>query len=402
MANKRGRRANGEGGVYQRAAGGWEGKLSYIDAATGKRRRVSVYGKTRRAAVAALDDARKRVVDGGPPRDSNAVTVAGWLARWRETTLAVSDRKPATRALYATLAAKHIEADRLGALPLGRVRASDVEAWVLRLRSQTKPGRAEGAEAAEPAPVRALSDSTIRTTYTVLRAALDAAVRDGLIARNPAAAVHRPGVARAEARHLDAAELAAVLDAAKASRYHLALVLIAATGLRRGEALALKWTDVDLDAGLIRVRGTLGRVDGELTTTEPKTDRSRRTVPLSPAIVEALRAHRKRQRAEKMHARNIWTEQGLVFCTEAGHHVEPRNLLRVIETAARKASVKGVGVHTLRHSAATAWLEAGVHIKTAADLLGHSSIAITGDIYSHASDDSARAAVEGLSATLGL
>ena len=115
-----------------------------------------------------------------------------------------------------------------------------------------------------------------------------------------------------------------------------------------------------------------------------------------------LRGHRKVQAAEKLRAVNQWRESGLVFTTEAGTAVDPRNLLRVVEVAAKAACVAGAGVHTLRHSAAVGWLEAGVHIKVVADLLGHSSIAITGDVYGHTSDDVARAAVDGWSGVLGL
>lgn len=135
---------------------------------------------------------------------------------------------------------------------------------------------------------------------------------------------------------------------------------------------------------------------------EPKTDRSRRTVPLSPAVVAMLRKHRKAQAAEKLRAGNQWRGSGLVFTTETGHAVDPRNLLRVVEGAAKAAGVEGVGVHTLRHSAAVGWLEAGVHIKAVADLLGHSSIAITGDVYGHTTDSAARGAVDGWSSALGL
>ena len=135
---------------------------------------------------------------------------------------------------------------------------------------------------------------------------------------------------------------------------------------------------------------------------EPKTDRSRRTVPLSPAVVAMLRKHRTEQKAERLRAGNQWQETGLVFTTEFGTPVDPRNFLRVIEDAAKAAGVDGVGVHTLRHSAAVGWLEAGVHIKAVADMLGHSSISITGDIYGHTSDDTARAAVDGWSGVLGL
>jgi integrase len=108
------------------------------------------------------------------------------------------------------------------------------------------------------------------------------------------------------------------------------------------------------------------------------------------------------QAAERLHAGDQWTDSGLVFTTEFGAPVDPRNVLRTIEIAAAKAGLENVGVHTLRHSAAVAWLEAGVHIKAVADLLGHSSIAITGDVYGHMSDATTRAAVDGLSAARGI
>jgi integrase len=322
---------------------------------------VSFYGATAKAARAEIKKARERLDAGAPVKDASS-TVGDWLAHWRATTLAVSDRKESTRTLYGLLSRRSLE----------------------------------------PAPVRSLSDSTIRSTYTVLRSALDGAVRDGLLARNPAAQVRRPGVERTEARHLDADDVTAVLRAAEKSRYHPALALIASTGLRKGEALALSWDAVDLDARVLRVAATIGRVGGRLVITEPKTVRSRRTVPLNPAVVSMLRRHKTSQTAERLRAANQWQDSGLVFTTELGVPVDPRNLLRVIEVAARTAKVDGVGVHTLRHSAAVAWLESGVHIKAVADLLGHSSIAITGDVYGHTSDDAARAAIDGLAGRLGL
>jgi integrase len=236
----------------------------------------------------------------------------------------------------------------------------------------------------------------------VLRLGLDGAVRDGLLARNPAASVQRPGVARKEAAHLDPQRVTELLAAAEGSRYHTALLLIATTGLRRGECLALRWSDVDLDAGVLRVRDTLQRIDGKLSTGPVKTDRSRRTIPLSPALAALLRRHRVIQVEERLRAANQWADTGLVFTIELGSDVDPRNLLRVVEAAAKRIGLDGVGAHTLRHSAATAWLESGVHIKQVSDLLGHSSVAITGDVYGHGSDQSARAAVDGLSGALGL
>jgi integrase len=166
--------------------------------------------------------------------------------------------------------------------------------------------------------------------------------------------------------------------------------------------LALPWDEIDLDAGLLKVAATIGRIGGQLVVSAPKTERSRRTVPLSPVVVEVLRQHKATQAPERLRAGNQWQDSGLVFTTELGGPEDPRNLLPVVEVAAKAANVEGAGAHTLRHSAAVAWLEADVHIEAVADLLGHSSIAVTGDVYGHTSDDTARAAVDHLSGVLRL
>jgi integrase len=380
-----GRNANGEGSIYPwRRDGkqdGYKGAISYTDE-RGEAKRFVAYGRTRSAVRVKLDAARERLAAGAPVRDA-ARAVGDWLSHWRATTLAVSDRKESTRHLYATLCSKHLEPPPFGAITLDRLRPSDIEALVLALRAKD------------------LSDSTVRQVYTILRAGLDGAVRDGLIARNPATVVKRPGVAHKEARHLDAGEVAAVLKAAQASRYYPALALIASTGVRRGEALALRWEDVDLDAGVLRVTQTVTRIGKQLVITEPKSAKARRAIPLSPAVVTLLRKHRTAQKAERLRAANQWTDSGLVFTTGFGTVVEPHSLLRAARAATQSAGVDG-GVHTLRHSVAVGWLESGVHIKAVADLLGHSSIAITGDVYGHVSDIAARSAVDGWSGVLGL
>jgi integrase len=377
------KRHNGEGNVRQRSNGRWEGRVSYVDPVTDRRRSVSVYGATAAECRKELRKVRKRIEDGQPAKDAPD-TVASWLARWRESSLAASDRKVTTKAQYAMLSRTHLEPEPFGATRLDKLRPTTVERLIVTLRG------------------KGLSDSTVRQTFGVLRLALDVAVRDGLLGVNPAAKVKWPSVARREARYLPAADVVRLLDAAKGLRYYLAVVLMATTGLRRGEVAGLLWTDLDLNKGELTVRHTLSRADGELVLSEPKTDRSRRRLPLHAGVVAQLRAHRKNQLQERLQAGDQWTDTGAVFATEFGTLLDPRNLLRTVEIAARKACIEDVGAHSLRHSAAVAWLESGVHIKAAADLLGHSSISITGDLYGHTSDDTARAAVDGLGTALGL
>jgi integrase len=366
------KRANGEGNVRQRPNGLWEGRVSYVDPVTEKRKSVSVYAGTAAECRAKLRSVRERIEGGKPAKDA-ADTVSSWSVRWRESSLAASDRKATTKSLYGSLSRKHIENAPIGAVRLDRLKPSDVEALIVKLRGD------------------GLSDSTVRQVYTVLRQALDVAVK-----------VSRPTVARREARYLPAADVARLLDAAKALRYYVAVVLMASTGLRRGEVCGLLWSDVDLDKGELAVRSTLSRVDGALVLSEPKTNRSRRRVPLHVGLVTALKAWRTQQLQERLAGGNQWTDTGVVFATELGTMLDPRNLLRTVELAAAKAGIENVGAHTMRHSAAVAWLESGVHIKATADLLGHSSISITGDLYGHTSDDTARAAVDCLGAALGL
>jgi integrase len=326
------KRANGEGSIFRRKDGTWSAELSYRDD-YGTVKRRTVYGRTQAEVRAKFRDARERIESGAPVKDAS-VTVAAWLEDWSTKALAASDRKQATKDLYATIARTHL-VPTVGTIPLGRLRPSDVEALIVAKRDA------------------GLSASTVRTIYSVLRAALDIAARDGLLRSNPAAAVKRPGVERRDARYLTATQAQSLLDAIRGDRLETLFRVMLATGLRRGEALGLHWSDVDLDAGLLRVRWTLSRTSKGLQLDEPKTDKSRRTVPLPRTTVEALRAHRTNQAEELLAAADAWQEQGLVFTTEVGTPLEPRNVLRRFELLAQRAGLGDVHLHTLRHSAAS-------------------------------------------------
>ncbi len=376
------RRGNREGSnPRQRSDGRWQVHVRYT-AEDGLSKRTTVYGKTASEARDKAGEVRARLNAHLPARDVKA-TLDTFAVEWIGSALAASDRKPTTKAMYAGMTRKHIVGSRLGALPLDRLRPMHVEAWVVALRG------------------KGLSESTVRSAYTILRAVLDTAVRDGALARNPAAAVKRPKVTARESAYLTPEQVRALLEAAQHSRYAPLFALLVNTGMRRGEALALRWSDVDLENGLLRVRGTLARVDGELVVTATKTKKSRRSIPVSGTVEALLKAVRKQQLADRLKAGSQWHATGYVFTTEDGQPCDPRNALRALKSAAAKVELPGIGLHTLRHSAATAMLTNGVPLKVVSEILGHASIVITADTYGHVSPDVSREALSTLSASLG-
>ena len=176
--------------------------------------------------------------------------------------------------------------------------------------------------------------------------------------------------------------------------------LLANTGLRRGEALALRWADVDFEKEVLRVRGTLARVDGQLVVTAPKTAKSKRTIRLSPAAARILRALKASQTAERLKAGSQWVQTGYVFTTETGRPCDPRHALRALKVASDRAGLPGIGLHTLRHSAASVMISNGVPLKVVSEILGHASISVTGDIYGHVAPEVSASALDGLGAAL--
>ena len=378
------RRSKGEGAIYRRSDGKWCAAIVHDDPATLRRRRTVLYGRTRTEVSRKLKEAQKRVEAGGPVRDATT-SLAAWLQYWQDTSLESSSRKETTKQLYKSVTVHHLSPEPFGALRLDQLKPTHVEALLGRLRDKR------------------LSESTVRQAFIVLGIALDAAVRDGLLARNPTRAVHRPSIASKEAEHMTPDEVASILAAAASSRYYPLFALLVATGLRRGEAAALKWTDVDLKHETLKVRGTLVRINAALVITPPKSEKSRREVPLSPGVVKMLKAHRSAQNHERLRAGNQWIPSGHVFVTEFGAPVDPRNILRAFRTAANAAKIDHhVTVHTLRHSAATGWLENGLNIVEVSRRLGHSSISITGDVYGHISDAAARGPMDAWSEAIGL
>lgn len=376
------KRHNREGTLRKRADGRWEGRLSYVDG-EGARRRASFYGPTAESVREQMRDGRARADTEAPVKDSTR-SFGDYLEHWIDDVLEISDRAESTKEQYGRLARKHL-IPALGRKAIGKVLKSDIESLLGRMQRA------------------GLSQSTRKSTFIVLRLALGSAVGDNLIAANPAEAIPTPQVDREEAAFLTPEQARALLAATEGLRYAGALRLALATGMRRGEVAGLKWSDVDLEKGHLQVRRTLNRVAGKLQFATPKTARSRRRIPLTPAVVTMFKTHKAAQAAEKLKAGDRWLDEGLVFCNALGGRVDPRSsILRTVEIAAKKAEIEGATVHALRHAAGSAMVDAGYSLPTVRDLLGHSSVSITGDIYTHPTEASARAAVDSWTEQLGM
>lgn len=234
---------------------------------------------------------------------------------------------------------------------------------------------------------------TVHHYAACLRAAFGYAVRKGMMERNPAANLDLPAIPRTERIPLDGAQLRAFLDGSRDDPFHPLWVTAAWTGMRQGELLGLRWQDVNLERAQIMVRSSLARLPGKRGTryviTEPKTDRSRRVVPLLPEVVEVLRTVRKDQleRPGKL-------DQGLVFCTEAGSPLDAAKVSLAFRRAVEASGMPRVRFHDLRHGAATMMIQNGVDLAMVSSILGHSTITTTIDTYAHLTETHRAKAME--------
>jgi integrase len=229
-----------------------------------------------------------------------------------------------------------------------------------------------------------LAPATVQKVHAVLHKALDQATSWSLVPRNPTNAVKAPRPASEEIRPLNREQAKALLQIAHTERFEALYMLALTTGLRQGELLGLKWEDVNLETGLIHVRRTLTRNRGRLLLGEPKTKRSRRTVRLTEAAVEALKRHLAQQMEQIERLGDLYEDHGLVFATQRGTLVNPTNLRkRSFAPLLAKAKLPMIRFHDLRYTCATLLLSRNVNPKIVSEMLGHSSIAITLDTYSH-------------------
>lgn len=350
-----GKRRRGYGAVYKRSDGRWEGQIRIPG---GDRR--SFYARTQRDVIHRLSQERWALGQ-GLPVSAGTTSLQTFLGRW--LAIASTQLRPSTARAYT------IDVQRF--LPfLGRV----------PLRALT-PGMIASTYAS--LLKSGLSARSVEQAHCVLHLALKQAMHWGIVARNPTELVTPPRPRTREMTALNRCQLQHLLSVTAGSRWHVLWVVLGTTGMRLGEALGLKWTDIDLEQARLVVRRTLLRHPGHgLLFAPPKTEKSRRTIHLSEAARRTLVHHWQGEADRRAQARD-WIDTGLVFTNVRGGPVESGEINRALTRALELAGLPHIRVHDLRHTVASILLEAAVHPKVVQELLGHSTIRLTLDTYSH-------------------
>ncbi len=369
------RRGHGEGSIYQRKDGLWccQVDLGWID---GKRRRKYLYGKTRREVAEQLKVVLREQQQ-GLPVPTERQTVAQFLDRWlndvAKRTLEESTFEQYGRRIRLDLA------PHLGRFQLGKLTPQDISECYSALLEEKSPRTAE-------------------YDHAILHRALEQAVRWNLIPRNPADMVDAPRPGKRDIHPLAEEEVERLLKMAAGGRLYALYVVALATGMRQGELLGLQWADVNWrdEAIVVRQAARRTRTSG-LALTGPKTSGSRRTVTVPRSIMAVLRMHRGRQHEERLAAGSQWTDLDLVFPNRCGKPIEKQNLLyRSFVPLLKRAGLRQIRFHDLRHTHATILLARGANPKVVSERLGHASVRITLDIYAHVIPTMQRDAAERL------
>ena len=367
------------GSVYKRQ-GGWAYKIDAgFHPETGKRRQATRQGfRTKRQAEEALAEVQNSVMDGSLVPNT-AVTLGAYLDSWlagQEAHL-----RPSTHHSYV-IAAKRLRR-HLGPYKLQAITPLQIEGFYADLLDH---GKRDG---------EGLSPKSVRNTHVVLRKALADAERLGIVHRNAAAAARGPAVSRPELTTWSSDQVKVFLATAAESRLRNAFMVLATTGMRRGEALGLRWSDVDFDSSQLAIVQTVSTVDGIVTIGKPKTAGSRRTVYVGEVTIRALQRQRQQQIEEQLAAGPAWSGgNSLVFQSLTGEPEHPDRFSKHFNQLVEQAKLPRIRLHDLRHTNATLSLKGGVHPKVVSERLGHSSVTITLDLYSHVTPGISRDAAD--------
>lgn len=377
------RRANGEGNIRKRKDGRWEGRYTAgRDPETGKPIYKNVLGRTQGEVKEKL----KQIMEDTKGLDivrAGEYTLGQWMEVWFEDYATLKVR-PSSHQTYRGYLDHHIQ-PYIGSIPLSKLTTLDLQRLYRKLLGS---GRVERLES-ENQP-KGLSPKTVRNIHQIISSALKLAREQRLIPHNPAEGCALPKLERKEMKTLTREQLAAFFAEAKATGVFEMYYTELATGLRRGELLGLKWEDIDLEQGSLRVRRQIARIDGEIVEAPLKTKNSYRTLPLAEGTVAILNEQKKKA------GHSPW-----VFPSPTGSPLSPDSVLHMLHRVLDRAGLPRVRFHDLRHTFATLALQNGVDIKTVSGMLGHYSAGFTLDTYTHITTPTQKQAANTMAHVLG-
>ena len=363
------RRANGEGNIRKRKDGRWEGRYTVgHDLETGKAIIKNVLGKTQ----AEVKEKLKKAIEENVGIDygrAKTYTVGNWLEVWYENYAKIKMR-PSTYLTYHGYIENHIK-PQLSKIPLNDLTTLHLQQFYKKLLAE---GRVERIEAQKQP--KGLSAKTVRNIHQIISSALKLAVEQRLIARNPADGCALPKAEHKEMKTLTADQLSTFFREARDSGVYELYYLDLATGLRRGELLGLKWTDIDLDRGVLKIQRAISRQNGKVVEAPLKTKNAYRTLPLSADAIDVLKAQKNKVGSSE------W-----VFPSPTGGPMSPDSVLHMLQRVLKRAGLPRIRFHDLRHTFATMALQNGVDVKTVSSMLGHYSAGFTLDTYAHVTTD---------------
>ena len=379
MSRPPGRRLNGEGSITLRSDGRWMGRF-YAWTSAGTRKRVTVYGTTRKQAADRMRETQEHNSQGIPVPD-RSWKLGDWLDYWLEHVIA-PNRRPATYRLYEMTVRLYLK-PALGTSPLTRLSAARVQAC---LNGQLAAGR---------------SIRQVQIIKTVLSSALARAMREELVFRNVARLAELPAWERQAIKPWSSADAREFLAVARNDALYPAFVLLLLYGLRRGEVLGLRWVDVDRENDQLHVRQQVQRTKDQLWIGPVKTTAGCRDLPLLQLASDVLEIRVTAQAADRLELGRAWQDNGLIFTTRTGRPIEPRNLVRSFRRICDANGLRVIKLHHLRHTTATLLKNLGVPARDAQLILGHSRLAVTLEIYSHEDRQGHRDALGKISEALG-
>ena len=376
------RRANGEGNLRKRKDGRWEGRYTAgRDSETGKAIYKNVLGKTQAEAKAKL----KQAIEEAKGLDAAKVgrySVGQWMEVWFEHYAKVKVR-PSSHQTYRGYIDNHIKPN-IGEIPLEKLTSLELQKFYKKLLEKGRVDRLESRHQS-----KGLSAKTVRNIHQIISSAMNLAREQKLIAGNPAEGCALPRLEHREMQTLPVEQLQSFLREAKESGVFEFYYLELATGLRRGELLGLKWEDVDLEQGDLRVRRQIARINGEVVEAPLKTKNAYRTLPLAEDTVSILLEQKKKVDGSP------W-----VFPSPTGGPISPDSVLHMLHRVLKRAGLPRVRFHDLRHTFATLALQSGVDVKTVSGMLGHFSAGFTLDTYAHVTTASQRQAAKTMGSVL--